>query len=203
LGYQTFLNAQEEIHLMDGLLFEAYRLGNLKKDIELAEPVLRETNVLSIDIGVIKVADAPANNNKMISGLTAEDICQISRYAGLGDRLNLFSIFEYNEKYDVENQTAQLLAQMVWYFIEGVNIRKPEFPNIDLKGFKKYIVLIDDDTYHFYKSENTERWWMEISSKVDNKIKRQTLIPCTYNDFLTANKLEIPERWYLNSRKFE
>ncbi len=201
LAYQTFLNAQDEIHLMDGLLFDTYRLGNLKKDIELSEPVLRETDLLSIDIGVVKAADAPANRNKMISGLNADEICQISRYAGLSDKLNIFSIFEYNSKYDIHNQTAQLLAQMVWYFIEGVHLRKPEFPNEDLNGFKKYIVMIDDETYQFYKSESSERWWMEISLKEDNKIKRQTLIPCTYNDFLTANRLEIPERWYINRRK--
>jgi formiminoglutamase len=201
LAYQTFLNAQDEIHLMDGLLFDTYRLGNLKKDIELSEPVLRETDLLSIDIGVVKAADAPANRNKMISGLNADEICQISRYAGLSDKLNIFSIFEYNSKYDIHNQTAQLLAQMVWYFIEGVHLRKPEFPNVDLNGFKKYMVMIDDETYQFYKSESSERWWMEISLKEDNKIKRQTLIPCTYNDFLTANRLEIPERWYINRRK--
>lgn len=201
LAYQTFLNAQDEIHLMDGLLFDTYRLGNLKKDIELSEPVLRETDLLSIDIGVVKAADAPANCNKMISGLNADEICQISRYAGLSDKLNIFSIFEYNSKYDIHNQTAQLLAQMVWYFIEGFHLRKPEFPNVDLNGFKKYMVMIDDETYQFYKSESSERWWMEISLKEDNKIKRQTLIPCTYNDFLTANRLEIPERWYINRRK--
>lgn len=201
LAYQTFLNAQDEIHLMDGLLFDTYRLGNLKKDIELSEPVLRETDLLSIDIGVVKAADAPANRNKMISGLNADEICQISRYAGLSDKLNIFSIFEYNSKYDIHNQTAQLLAQMVWYFIEGVHLRKPEFPNVDLNGFKKYMVMIDEETYQFYKSESSERWWMEISLKEDNKIKRQTLIPCTYNDFLTANRLEIPERWYINRRK--
>lgn len=201
LAYQTFLNAQDEIHLMDGLLFDTYRLGNLKKDIELSEPVLRETDLLSIDIGVVRAADAPANCNKMISGLNADEICQISRYAGLSDKLNIFSIFEYNSKYDIHNQTAQLLAQMVWYFIEGFHLRKPEFPNVDLNGFKKYMVMIDDETFQFYKSESSERWWMEISLKEDNKIKRQTLIPCTYNDFLTANRLEIPERWYINRRK--
>ncbi len=201
LGYQTFLNAQEEIHLMDGLLFETIRLGNLKKDIELAEPILRETNILSIDIGVIRSSDAPANNNKMISGLTSDEICQISRYAGLSDQLNIFCIFEYNSIHDIFNQSAQVLAQMIWYFIEGFNFRKHEFPNIELKGFKKYIVLIDEESYHFYKSEASNRWWMEISLKEDNKIKGQTLIPCTYSDYLTANKMEVPERWYFNRRK--
>lgn len=203
LGYQTFLNGQEEIHLMDGLLFDVYRLGNLKKDIELVEPVLRETDVFCMDISAIRSIDAPANQNKMISGFSAEEVCKISRYAGISDKLDVFCLFEYNSKYDEHNRTAQLLAQSIWYFIEGYTLRKPEFPNHDLKGFKKYIVMIDDETFQFYKSETSERWWMEINLIEDNKIKRRTLIPCTYNDFLSANKMEIPDRWYLNRRKLE
>ena len=201
LGYQTFLNTQDEIELMDGLLFDTIRLGNLKKDIELAEPVLRESDILCIDMGAVKSSDAPANNNKMISGFNADEICQINRYAGLSDKLNILCIFEFNSKFDIYHQTSQLIAQMLWYFIEGFNLRKPEFPNVDLNGFKKYIVMIEEETFQFYKSEFSERWWMEICLKEDNKIKRQTLIPCTYNDFLTANNMEMPERWYLNRRK--
>jgi arginase family enzyme len=201
LGFQTFLNSQEEIHLMDGLLFDVYRLGNLKSNMELCEPVLRETDVLSIDLSAIKSIDAPANNNKIISGLSSDEICQICRYAGISDKLNVLGIFEYNSKYDINNQTAQLIAQMIWYYVEGVNLRKPEFPNLELKDFKKYMVVIDDETYHFYKSDVTNRWWMEINAVNDNIITRKTLIPCTYNDFLTANNLEIPERWFVNRRK--
>lgn len=203
IGFQTFLNAQEEIHLMDGLLFDTYRLGNVKKDIELAEAALRNSDMMSVDIGVVRSSDAPANFNKIISGFTNDEICQICRYAGISDKLNVLGIFEFNPFLDQDNRTNQLIAQMIWYFVEGVNIRKPEFPNKDLKGFKKYIVMIDDEDYNFYKSEESDRWWMEIHVEEDNKIKRRTLIPCTHGDFLTANRNEIPERWYLNRRKLD
>ncbi len=203
LGFQTFLNSQEEIHLMEGLLFDVYRLGNIKSNIELCEPALRDADILSIDLGAIKSTDAPANHTNLISGLSSDEICQISRYAGISDRLNVFGIFEYNSKLDHNNQTAQLIAQMIWYYIEGVNLRKPEFPNLDLKDFKKYMVVIDDETYHFYKSDITNRWWMEINLINDNKINRETLIPCTYNDYVTASNMEIPERWYVNRKKIE
>ena len=203
LGYQTFYNSQEVILLMESLLFDINRLGVLKRDMELTEPLLRNADLLSLDFGAIRAADAVANQNKSISGFTSDEICQICRYAGISDRLNVFGIFEYNPSLDNHQQSAQLMAQMVWYFIEGVNLRKPEFPNLDLEHFKKYMVVIDDETFNFYKSEVSNRWWMEITLKVDTKIKRRTLIPCTYNDYLTAGRLEIPERWYLNRKKLE
>ena len=201
IAYQTFLNSQEEINLLDTLLFDAYRLGSIKNEIELVEPILRETDILSIDIGAVRQEDAPANNNTLISGLDADTICKITRYAGLSDYLSVLGIYEYNAEKDINHRTAQLIAQMIWYFVEGVNYRSYEFPSIDLENFKKYIVLIDEDTFQFYKSDKSGRWWMEINIKENNKTKRRTLIPCTYQDYLSANRQEIPERWYLNRRK--
>jgi len=203
IAYQTFLNSQEEITLLETLLFDAYRLGDVKNEINIVEPVLRDTDVLSIDIGAIRRVDAPANANTSVSGLTADHICKIARYAGLSDKLTILGIFEYNPALDKELQTAQLIAQMLWYFIEGVNYRSYEFPSIDLNNFKKYMVMIDEETFQFYKSDTSGRWWMEINVKDNNKTKRRTLIPCTYSDYLTASEQEIPKRWLVNRRKLE
>jgi hypothetical protein len=65
------------------------------------------------------------------------------------------------------------------------------------------MVLVDEETYNFYKSNKSGRWWMEINIKDNNKTKRRTLIPCTYNDYLSANNQEVPERWYTNRKKLE
>ena len=202
IGYQTFLNSQEEINLIDTLLFDSYRLGEVKNGVELVEPSLRVTDILSIDIGAIRKLDAPANANATISGFNADDICKITRYAGLSDQLKVLGIFEYNSIWDKETKTAALIAQMIWYFVEGVNYRTYEFPTNNLDGFTKYMVIIAEDTYNFYKSNQSDRWWMEISINKDNKTKRRTLIPCTYKDYLTATKEEIPKRWYMNRKKF-
>jgi len=203
IAYQTFLNPQEEITLLKTLLFDLYRLGEIKKEIELVEPTLRDTDVLSIDLGAIRSIDAPANANAQISGLTADDICKITRYAGLSDKLTILGVFEYNVIIDDTARTDQLIAQMIWYYIEGVNLRSYEFPSKDLKNFKKYMVVIDDETYVFYKSDKSGRWWMEINVNENNKLKRQTLIPCTYSDYLTANRQEVPERWFTNRKKLD
>ena len=84
--------------------------------------------------------------------------------------------------------------------MEGYNLRIKEYPFESKKNYKKYIVLVEDEIINFYKSDKSERWWMEITLP-SNKIKNSTLIPCTYQDYLTANNQVFPERWLKNFRK--
>ena len=50
LGYQTYYNSQEEIDLIEKLYFEAYRLGEVSNNIAVAEPVLRDADLVTIDV---------------------------------------------------------------------------------------------------------------------------------------------------------
>ena len=70
------------------------------------------------------------------------------------------------------------------------------------ENYQKFTVLMEnDDSLIFYKSNKTGRWWIEINILSDNKYKRHALIPCTYNDYKEATKQNIPERWYKAMRK--
>ena len=201
VGYQTYFNSQEEIKLIQNLNFDAYRLGEAK-NLEIVEPVLRDADIVSIDIGVVRQSDAPANNNVSPNGFYGEEICAISRYAGISDKVSSFGIYEYNSKYDSNYQTAHLIAQMIWYFVEGVNYRAKDYPFSTKEDYQKFTVLLeDDDPINFYKSDKTGRWWMEINLIKDNKYKRHALIPCTYQDYLETTEQIIPERWFKAQRK--
>jgi arginase family enzyme len=201
IGYQTFFNSQEEIDLLESLFFDAYRLGEAKK-IESIEPIMRDADIVSIDIGAVRQSEAPANNNASPNGFYGEEICAISRYAGISDKVSSFGIYEYNSRYDNNHQTAHLIAQMIWYFIEGVNHRAKDYPFITKENYQKFTVLFeDDDAINFFKSNKTGRWWMEINIISDNKYKRHALIPCTYQDYKDATSQIIPERWYKGMRK--
>ena len=163
---------------------------------------MRDADIVSIDIGSIKQSDAPANNNASPNGFYGEEICAISRYAGISDKVSSFGIYEYNSKFDNNHQTAHLIAQMVWYFIEGVNFRAKDYPFCTKKSYQKFIVLVENDNpINFYKSDKSGRWWMEINISTNNKYKRHALIPCTYQDYLEAIEQKIPERWYKALRK--
>ena len=89
--------------------------------------------------------------------------------------------------------------------MEGVNFRvaDEDFENDAL--FKTYSVPIEEDILVFKKSEKTGRWWIEMPfiSNVNNKLKRHTLLPCTYGEYLSATNQEIPERWYKARQKNE
>jgi len=200
IGYQTYFNSQEEIDLIEKLNFDAYRLGEVANDLKSVEPILRDADIVSIDIGAIRRAEAPANNNAVPNGFYGEAICAIARYAGISDKVSSFGIYEYNAKYDEKDQTAHLIAQMIWYFIEGYNFRSNEYPFTSKKDYKKYIVPIDDEVINFYKSNKSDRWWMEISYQ-HNKLSKHALIPCTYEDYLRTGKQVIPDRWWKTFRK--
>ncbi len=200
IGFQTFFNSQEEIKLIEKLYFDSYRLGEVSNDLTLVEPILRDADIVSIDIGAVRKSDAPANNNAVPNGFYGDEICAIARYAGISKKVSSFGIYEYNAKFDEREQTAHLIAQMVWYFIEGYNYRIDDYPFETKKGYKKYIVFIENETINFYKSHKSERWWMEITY-LNNKLKKSTLIPCTYHDYLTANNQIYPERWLKTYRK--
>jgi len=201
IGYQTFYNSQDEIGLLDSLFFETYRLGEIVNSIQLVEPLMRDADIVSIDLSSIKNADAPANNNATPNGFTGAEICTISRYAGISDKVTSFGIYEYNPKFDSKNQTAQLISQMIWYFIEGVNYRAKDYPFGLKDNYQKYIVPIEDQILNFHKSNKSGRWWMEINLNENNKFKRHALIPCTYQDYVSATNQEIPDRWIKTLKK--
>ncbi|MBS9774892.1 MAG: formimidoylglutamase [Tenacibaculum sp.] len=196
IGYQTYFNSQEKINLLKQLYFDAYRLGELK-NIEVIEPIMRDADIVSIDIGSVRQSEAPANNNASPNGFYGDEICAVARYAGISDKVTSFGVYEYNSTLDVNEQTAHLIAQMIWYFIEGVNFRAKDYPFSTKESYQMFsVVLEDDDPINFYKSDKSGRWWMEINLITDNKYKRHTLIPCTYEDYVQAMEQKIPERWY-------
>ncbi len=197
IGYQTYFNPQEEIDLMDSLYFESYRLGQVSHNISIVEPVLRDANIVSIDLTSVKGAEVSSNQKYSPNGLDGKEICAISRYAGISNKVTSFGIYEYKPSKDDEI-TSMLVSQMIWYFIEGVNCRVNDDDFSEDRNYQKYITLVDSQELVFYKSNKTGRWWIEIPflAEVNNKLKRHTLLPCMHQDYLDACNNKLPERWY-------
>jgi arginase family enzyme len=203
IGYQTYFNSQDEIELMDRLFFDAYRLGEVSGNIKTIEPVMRDANLVAIDINAINASAAGVDFNASPNGFDGKEICAISRYAGISDKVSSFGIYEYDSAYTPAGN--MLIAQIMWYFIEGVNYRSNENTISAKKEFIKYQVPVDDEILVFYKSPVSGRWWIEIPfiSTTNNKLKRHTLLPCNHEDYLEACNQVIPERWYKTRRKNE
>ena len=199
LGYQSYFNAQEEVDLMERLFFDAYRLGEIANDLSLAEPALRNAHMVSLDARAIRASDISVSANFSPNGFTGREICAISRYAGISDKVSVFGIYEMENNV----QSQQLIAQIIWYFIEGITYRITESPYTKTDDFTKYNVPTDAEDLIFYKSLLTQRWWVEVPSifTSHNKANTPALLPCTEKDYLDACNQNIPERWFKAYKK--
>ncbi|MFT7588654.1 MAG: formiminoglutamase [Limisphaerales bacterium] len=204
IGYQSYFNPPGEIALMEKLFFDAYRLGHVSVDLTVVEPIMRDANIVSLDVTAIKSAELSYKNNASPNGFDGREICAISRYAGISNKVTSFGVYELKD-YGSAASAAMLIAQVLWYFIEGVNFRVADDDFSSEKDYTAYKVPIDDAVLVFKKSNKTGRWWIELPfiSNVNNKLKSKTLLPCTYGEYLSATNQEIPERWYKARRKNE
>lgn len=196
IGYQShFVSANITKFLSEQSHF-AYRLGYIKSNLNEVEPILRDTDMLGINISSIRQSDAFGQKSASPNGFYAEEICQLARYGGMSNKLSSLGIYDFVPENDVNRQTSNLLAQIIWYFISGFNYKVYENPIEDNSHCKKFIVNLDTFEYEivFYKSEKTDRWWMEVPSFKTNA-RKNLLVSCTYNDYQLASNGDVPERW--------
>ncbi|MBK7884903.1 MAG: formimidoylglutamase [Chitinophagaceae bacterium] len=186
IGFQSYLVHPGMLETMDKLRFDCFRVGTVKENIEEMEPVIRNTHLLSFDISAIKYSDAPANTQSP-NGLSGEEACMLSRYAGLSNNVSTFGIYGYLPQHDVNELTAKQIAQMIWYFIDGKNKNRQEALLEERHHFNEYHTAFAEVDTVFLQSRKTNRWWMQMPDK--------KFIACSYNDYITASQNDMPERW--------
>ena len=155
IGYQTYYVSQDSIRLMEKLYFDAHRLGDFNGKITSTEPIIRNANFISFDMSAIRSSDACANANSTPNGFYGEEACQICRYAGMSDKLSSIGFYEFNPAFDQNGQTAILLAQMLWCFIDGYYSRKKDFPLQPKSQYLVYRAPLKDHSHEliFIKSK--------------------------------------------------
>ena len=186
VGFQSYLVHPRMLETMDKLRFDCYRVGRAKENLEEMEPVIRNTHLLSFDINAIKYSDAPSSKCSP-NGFTGEEACGLSRYAGLSPLVSSFGIYGYEPAEDVNELTAKQIAQMLWYFIDGKNRSKQEAALSDRQYYNEFNTVFAEVDTVFLQSRKTGRWWMQLPN--------EKLIPCSHQDYITASRNEIPERW--------
>jgi arginase family enzyme len=196
IGYQTYLNDQQIINRFLKRRSELIRIGDVRQAIYLTEPLFRDSDVAIFDISSVRQSDAPGTISPSPNGFYGEEICLLSRYAGISDKLRVFGLFDVNPEFDIRNQTTGLAAQILWFFLEGFSQKQYETPilNISNSGrFIKYHVRVTDldDDLIFVKSNLTDRWWIELQIEKDQNI----YVACSHEDYLKANRNEVPDRW--------
>jgi len=202
LGFQSYYTPNTDKNLMSELLFEAVRLGEVRTNIAVAEPYLRDADFFSFDISSVKMNDAPGHFNPSIHGFYGEEACQLAKYAGMSDRLSTFGLFEVNPLFDERNRTTELAAQIIWHFIQGVYLRQHDFPISKLKQYKQFIVKVENalEDIVFYQSPRTGRWWLEIPYTAKSA-KHKMIVSCAESAFRQASANEIPDIWWRYYKK--
>jgi formiminoglutamase len=204
-GYQSYLTNPKELGLLNKMFFDCFRLGAFYEDPRIIEPLSRNTDILSFDMNAIRSSDYQSNQLELPHGLYGEDACKILRYSGLSDKLTAAGIFNISAEVKDSKQDQNLLAEMLWYFIEGFNQRKRDYPIGSKANYTRFTVSIDDfkDEIIFYKSDKSSRWWMEVPypNLKDSKFQRHLLIPCNYSDYENALKNELPNLWWKTYEK--
>ena len=196
IGYQTYLNDQQVMNRFIRRHSELIRIGDVRQAIYLTEPLFRDSDAAIFDISAVRQSDAPGTAIPSPNGFYGEEICLLSRYVGISDNLKIFGLFDVSPELDSRCQTTGLAAQIIWFFLEGFSQKQYESPvlsNSNAGRFIKYHVRVTDleDDLIFVKSNLTERWWIELN----DENKASIYVACSHDDYLKANRNEVPERW--------
>lgn len=195
LGYQSYFTHSKITELIKGMNHDCIRLGLMRYSLANYEYIFQNTNAVSIDISCIKQSDAPARSMQSPNGFQSDELCQLTRMAGQSSTVNSIGIYEVNPHFDLRNQTVQLAAQSIWYFIEGFTHKTEETPeNVEqVANFKTYLVeMVDFEhlAFTFWNSKFSDRWWVELP--LENK-RLKNIYPCSKMDYLKCSNGEMTD----------
>lgn len=175
--------------------YQHVRLGAIRSSMQLAEPLLRDSNHLFVDLNAVRYSDFTAAASPTPNGLYAEEICQLMRYAGYSDSLKSMFLSGFNPQKLTENQIdSTLIAQLIWHALDGLASRKNEHPGLTAFASKEFYIDLGEQepvTLNFLQSQNTGRWWLYVPTA--NQSGRW--IACDAEDYERAKHHELPFRW--------
>ncbi len=186
IGFQSYFVHPQMLETIDRLRFDCYRVGKVKERIEDMEPSIRNSHLMSFDIAALQHAAAPANLLTP-NGFNGEEACTLMQYAGMSQNISSIGIYGYQPQSDVQQLTAKQISHMLWYLMDGVYKCKGEADFSEAHHFNEFQMAFAEMDTVFLQSKKTGRWWMHMPDT--------GYVACTYEDYLTACKNDIPERW--------
>ncbi len=193
VGLQFQLLTNSDLHFLNHSNIITTRLSELKGSIHEAEPSIRDADVVSFDLNVLKKAESKSMLSNNPNGLFTEEASQLMRYAGFSEKVGFMSFSGWENEL-IDKSEASFLAQMMWFFIEGVDNRTTDYPN-SMNNMKEYIVFMKDTDVSllFWKSTHSGRWWVGIPDNGE-RAERHKLIPCSLNDYKMAKEGVLSKR---------
>lgn len=178
LAYQKHLNETDSVKLIKEVQFDIIRLAEMMNSTERTEPYFRKADLITINCDAIESFADGFSVNPQVNGLNRREICAYMKEVGLSERLKSVGIFNYNI-YTDNQLNHQLLAQMIWYLIEGINIQKSHPKE---RQYETFYLLIDDEKYAFKRDTFRDLWYFGEDEDIEN------CIPCSRSDFEDSKK---------------
>lgn len=171
--------------------FQNVSLGELRNNIRMVEPLLRQCSQMVFNLNAIRMSDLGIEASNMV-GITLEEASQITRYAGLSESMKSIQFPNLQPQFSFGNVTqefGQSVSTMAWYYVEGILCLHYENPAED--DHISYIVNTEyfEEPITFLKGEKSGKWWMKYGENDDYH-------PCMYEDFMQSRAGNIPDRLY-------
>lgn len=196
IGYQEYLSSNKTYEWFKTLYYPLFRLGKVRQNLVLTEPLIRDAHIVSFDASAIRNSDMPSHVLPNPNGLYAEEACQLAWYAGYSQNLNVFFMSDCFIQDNSKHISASLVSEIIWHVLDGISQQKVKTVDFSAEKYTRYYVrntFLDQDIT-FYENILTQQMWVEIPIK--NKRKKR-VIPCSvldYQDFLNNN---LSENWLL------
>lgn len=188
LGYQKHLNEADSVKLIKEVEFDIIRLAEMMNSTEKTEPYFRKADLVTVNCDAIESFSDAFSMNPQVNGLNRREICAYMKEIGLSESLKSVGIFNYNI-YSENQLNHQLLAQMIWYLIEGINIQHSHPKE---RQYEMFYVLIEDRQYAFKRDTFSNLWYFGDDENIEN------CIPCSRKDFDEAKKGWLSSRFTKN-----
>ncbi|UOE40818.1 formimidoylglutamase [Chryseobacterium suipulveris] len=185
LGYQKHLNEIDSVKLMKEVEFEIIRLAEMMNSTEKTEPYFRRADLITVNCDAVESYGDGFSVNPQVNGLNRREICAYMKEIGLSENLKSAGIFNFNAN-SSEHLNHQLLAQMIWHLIEGVNIQKSHPKE---RHFETFWVMIDDNQFAFKRDTFSGLWYFGDDEKTEN------LIPCSRFEYEAAKQGMLDKRF--------
>lgn len=178
LGYQKHLNDVDSVQLIREVEFEVIRLAEMMNSTEKTEPFFRKADLVTVNCDAVESFAEAFSLHPQVNGLNRREICAYMKEIGLSENIKSVGIFNYNiQAQNLLNH--QLLAQMIWYLVEGINIQHSHPKE---RQYELFYVLIEDRQYAFKRDSFRNLWYFGDDDDLEN------CIPCSKADFEDAKK---------------
>lgn len=112
-----YLNSAHDLGVHIYYLAELIKEGVAESFQNILDEIGERPFFLGLDIDSIQAADAPGVSASSPIGLSGREVMQCIQVAKQYNNLKVFEITEVNPKYDVDDRTVKLTAQLIYGFL--------------------------------------------------------------------------------------